>query len=121
MSYVRIDNGELIIRVPIESDGTISSDTFNQLFPNATVFLFRINRSNYWAVVEKDDNGNFLAPNGIWSDNAVYKAYDARSPRQRSSQSSSSSSSSITWNHFLSTLGNLLWPPSSGRTPKKNQ
>ncbi|CAF3684127.1 unnamed protein product [Rotaria sp. Silwood1] len=53
--------------------------------------------------VEKDDNGNFLAPNSIWSGNAVYKAYDARSPHQRSSQSSSSS---ITWNHFLSTLGN---------------
>ncbi|CAF4776547.1 unnamed protein product [Rotaria sp. Silwood1] len=61
--------------------------------------------------VEKDDNGNFLAPNSIWSGNAVYKAYDARSPHQRSSQSSSSS---ITWNHFLSTLGNSIWTTFSG-------
>jgi hypothetical protein len=48
MPMVRVDNGELIIGAPIKPDGTISIDTFNRLFPNATVFLFKRNRSNVW-------------------------------------------------------------------------
>ena len=48
MQIVKIDNGELIIGVPIEPDGTISINTFRRLFPNATVFLFKRNHSNVW-------------------------------------------------------------------------
>ncbi|CAF4595643.1 unnamed protein product, partial [Rotaria sp. Silwood2] len=102
MSIVKVDNGELIIGVPIEPDGIISINTFNRLFPSATVFLFKRNRSNVWIEMATDDSGNFLAPDGVWSDDVMYKAYDARSPHRRSSQSSTSS---ISWNRFWSTFG----------------
>jgi hypothetical protein len=48
MALVKVDNGEFMIGVPVESDGTISIETFNRLFPLATVFLFKRNHSNFW-------------------------------------------------------------------------
>ncbi len=48
MSIVKVDNGEIIIAIPVEVDGTISTDTFSRFFPNATVFLFKRHGSNVW-------------------------------------------------------------------------